>query len=123
MAVCMHRGFASSVIPWQIHGDGGNIGGQLSIGLIQFSLQYGHHYHSFLLKSKQCKASKVFYLGFMLHASDDARKLTWNGAIAATTAAAGHVLSRGQGEQAQQRGQGQQNPLHLASLLETPSGL
>ena len=42
-----YRGFASSVVPWQLHGDGGHIGGQLSIGLIQFTLQYGCCHHVF----------------------------------------------------------------------------
>ena len=39
-----------TVMPWQLHGDGGYIGGQLSIGPIQSALQYGLHHHGTLLK-------------------------------------------------------------------------
>ena len=46
-----YRGFASSAMPWQLHGASGHIGGHLSIGLIQFAIRYGHHHHGFLLKN------------------------------------------------------------------------
>ena len=47
-----HRGFASLAMPWQLHGDGSHIRGQLSIGLIQFTLQYGRRNHEKLNNAK-----------------------------------------------------------------------
>ena len=53
----VYRGFASSVEPWQLHGDGGHIGGQLSIDLASTTclpmiiiMASTMHYHGFLLK-------------------------------------------------------------------------
>ena len=52
--ISQSRGFASSVIPWQLHGDGGHIGRQLSIGLILLSNMAMDHHHVFFAKKGTC---------------------------------------------------------------------